>query len=152
LIAPMRAPVDSASTSASSHRFQRCRPRSCDAVTAISCAAALSFRNRSYVATVRPLVPCSTHRDVALHVVLGQVVHPFRGTEAGDQKPSIGLLLLPRPFEVSAVTRSLLVSVPHALERQRLGQVDPLALLELANELDREPARFLAIGRAERRI
>jgi hypothetical protein len=94
-----------------------------------------------------------THRDVALHVVLGQVFDPLRGTEARDQEPDIGLLLLPRPFEVSAVARRLLlVTVPQLFERQRLGQFDLLALLDLANELDREPARFLAIGGTERRI
>src|SRR2546422_9331112 len=45
-----------------------------------------------------------------------------------------------------------MVSVPQSFERQRLGQVDLLALLEPANELDREPARFEAIGGSEGRI
>src|SRR5260370_29958377 len=65
----------------------------------------------------------------------------------------MGLLLLPRTFEVGAVMRRLLlVTVAQFFERQQFRQVDLLAVLDLANEFNREPARFFAIGGAERRI
>src|SRR2546427_2427298 len=89
--------------------------------------------HRSGLATIRPPVPRPTHRDVALHVVLGQVICPLFGTEARNQQPGVGLLLLARPFDVPVVARSLLlVSVPQTFERQQLGEADLLATLQLA--------------------